>query len=242
MGMPGPQKINRYGLEFKLRAVRMSEQSGVLVKDVAESLCIHPFMLSKWRKQVRDGELSGKSPALDAAAVAELQRLREVEGKYRQLQMEHDLLKKLSGLPQIERRSLRLHRGKPAGVARRDDVQAARRHPGRLLRLASTRTEPARTRRPWHHRADPQRPREQPEHLWQSAGDPGHAAGGHTDWPSTRRQAHARRAHPRPQCAALSTPKGGPESLLQAHPQFGSATCSFKTPTRSGWATLPTCA
>ena len=38
--------------------------------------------------------LSGKSPVLDAAAVAELQRLREVEGKYGQLQMEHDLLKK----------------------------------------------------------------------------------------------------------------------------------------------------
>lgn len=68
-----------------------------LIKDVAESLCIHPFMLSKWRKQVRDGALSGKSAGLDAAdaaAVAELQRLREVEGKYRQLQMEHDLLKK----------------------------------------------------------------------------------------------------------------------------------------------------
>lgn len=40
MGMPGPQKINRYGLDFKLRAVRMSEQPCVLVKDVAESLCI----------------------------------------------------------------------------------------------------------------------------------------------------------------------------------------------------------
>lgn len=47
MGMPGPQKINRYGVEFKLRAVRMSEQPGVLIKHVAESLCIHPFMLSK---------------------------------------------------------------------------------------------------------------------------------------------------------------------------------------------------
>ncbi len=94
MGMPGPQKINRYGLEFKLRAVRMSEQPGVLVKDVAESLCIHPFMLSKWRKLVRDGVLSGKAPAIDAGAVAELQRLREVEARYRQLQMEHDLLKK----------------------------------------------------------------------------------------------------------------------------------------------------
>jgi len=37
--------------------VQLSNQPGVLVKDVAESLCIHPFMLSKWRKQVRDGEL-----------------------------------------------------------------------------------------------------------------------------------------------------------------------------------------
>jgi len=94
MGMPGPKKINRYGLDFKLRAVRMSEQPGVLIKDVAESLCVHPFMLSKWRKHVRDGILRGKAPVLDAAAVAELQRLREVESKYRQLQMEHDLLKK----------------------------------------------------------------------------------------------------------------------------------------------------
>ena len=94
MGMPGPQKINRYGLKFKLRAVQLSQQPGVLVKDVADSLCIHPFMLSKWRKQVRDGELSGAVPKLEPAAVGELQRLREVERSFRRLQMEHDLLKK----------------------------------------------------------------------------------------------------------------------------------------------------
>jgi transposase-like protein len=47
----GPLKINSYGLEFKLRAVQLSSQPGVLIKDVAESLGIHPFMLSKWRKQ-----------------------------------------------------------------------------------------------------------------------------------------------------------------------------------------------
>ena len=46
MAKPGPQKIKRYGLEFKLRAVLMSEQPGVQVKDVAQSLCIHPFMLA----------------------------------------------------------------------------------------------------------------------------------------------------------------------------------------------------
>lgn len=94
MGMPGPQKINRYGVDFKLKAVQMSNQPGVLVKDVAESLCIHPFMLSKWRKQVRDGELTGRPPPVEPTAVAELQRLREVEQQFKRLQMEHDLLKK----------------------------------------------------------------------------------------------------------------------------------------------------
>ena len=94
MGTPGPQKINRYGIDFKLKAVQMSNQPGVLIKDVAESLCIHPFMLSKWRKQVRDGELKGKPATVEKAEVAELQRLREVEQKFKRLQMEHDLLKK----------------------------------------------------------------------------------------------------------------------------------------------------
>jgi len=54
MGTPGPQKINRYGIAFKLKAVQMSNQPGVLIKDVAESLCIHPFMLLRWGKEVRD--------------------------------------------------------------------------------------------------------------------------------------------------------------------------------------------
>lgn len=94
MAKPGPLKIKNYGIEFKLRAVQLSHQPGVLVKDVAESLCIHPFMLSKWRKQVRDGELTGDPPAVEPAAVAELQRLRDVEKQFKRLQMEHDLLKK----------------------------------------------------------------------------------------------------------------------------------------------------
>jgi transposase len=94
MAKPGNQKIKNYGIEFKLRAVQLSNQPGVLVKDVAESLCIHPFMLSKWRKQVRDGELSGSPPPLEAEAVAELRRLRDVEKQFNRLQMEHDLLKK----------------------------------------------------------------------------------------------------------------------------------------------------
>jgi transposase-like protein len=56
MGRAGPRRVGSYSPEFKLRAVQLSEQPGVLVRDVAESLCIHPFMLSRWRKQARDGE------------------------------------------------------------------------------------------------------------------------------------------------------------------------------------------
>ncbi len=53
MGTPGPQKIHRYGTAFKLRAVQSSNQPGVLIKDLAESVCVHPFMLSRWRRFVR---------------------------------------------------------------------------------------------------------------------------------------------------------------------------------------------
>lgn len=94
MPKAGKQRIQNYGLDFKLRAVQLSNQPGVLVKDVADSLDIHPFMLSKWRKQVRDGQLRGNPPAIESQAVSELQRLREVEKKYKRLLMEHDLLKK----------------------------------------------------------------------------------------------------------------------------------------------------
>jgi transposase len=90
----GPVKIKQYGLEFKLKAVELSNQPGVLIKDVAESLCIHPFMLSRWRKQVRDRELVGDAPPLAPRETAELQRLRDVEKQFKRLQMEHDLLKK----------------------------------------------------------------------------------------------------------------------------------------------------
>ncbi len=94
MAKPGPKKIKSYSVEFKLSAVKMSNQAGVQVKDVAESLCIHPFMLSRWRKEVRDGVLVGPEPKINTQAVAELQRLQDVERKYKTLQLEHDLLKK----------------------------------------------------------------------------------------------------------------------------------------------------
>ena len=104
MPTPGPKRVQKYELEFKLKAVQLSQQPGVLVKDVATSLCIHPFMLSRWRKQVADGVLVGRVPEPDLGSVAELQRLRDTERKYKRLLMEHDLLKKAIRFARDQRR------------------------------------------------------------------------------------------------------------------------------------------
>lgn len=52
-----PRKTWRYPDSFKAKAVQLSLQEGVQVKAVAESLDIHPFMLSRWRKEYREGKI-----------------------------------------------------------------------------------------------------------------------------------------------------------------------------------------
>ena len=94
MGKPGLKKINRYGEAFKAAAVALSNLPGVRVQEVAISLDIHPFMLSRWRKEVRDGVIVAKAPKPDPKTQAELKRLRELERAYAILQEEHALLKK----------------------------------------------------------------------------------------------------------------------------------------------------
>jgi transposase len=74
--------------------VRLSDLPEVLIQDVAAALDIHPFMLSRWRKQVREGAIVAKGTKLDPQTVAELRRLRELEKKYAILKEEHELLKK----------------------------------------------------------------------------------------------------------------------------------------------------
>ncbi len=145
MGRAGPRRVRSYSPEFKLRAVQLSQQPGVLVQDVAESLCIHPFMLSRWRKQARTASCVVPVPALDVKAVGELQRLREVERDYKRLKMEHELLKERSGSPASYGGRLRVPRGEPECVPAEPDVQEVRRHASRVLRLAKPTVRALRT-------------------------------------------------------------------------------------------------
>jgi transposase len=61
---------------------------------VAQSLYIHPFMLSRWRKEARDGKLMSKKIGTDQETAAELKELRKLRKAYERLKVEHDLLKK----------------------------------------------------------------------------------------------------------------------------------------------------
>ena len=72
MPKPGPRTTYKYSEEFKATAVRLSHLPGVEVQDVARTLYIHPCMLSRWRKQVRDGVIVAKGKDIDKKAKAEL--------------------------------------------------------------------------------------------------------------------------------------------------------------------------
>lgn len=95
MPRSGPRQIYKYSKEFKLAAVRLSQVPGMQVKAVATALGIHPFMLSKWRKDVREGTIRGRLPKAAAPGLAwEIARLQQLEREHALLQEEHDLLKK----------------------------------------------------------------------------------------------------------------------------------------------------
>ena len=94
MPKPGPRTTYKYSDEFKATAVKLTALPGVAIKDVAESLYIHPFMLSRWRKEAREGRIMTKGVEINKEVAAELKALRRMKKDYERLKLEHDLLKK----------------------------------------------------------------------------------------------------------------------------------------------------
>jgi transposase len=96
MGRPTrPKKTSSYGVQFKINAVALSNQPDVLVQDVAAALDIHPYMLSKWRKEVRYGLLNGEASVdLSKKFISDVAELSKVKRELALLKVEHELLKK----------------------------------------------------------------------------------------------------------------------------------------------------
>jgi transposase len=91
------KKLPRYSLEFKRKAVKLTQIPGMEVQVVAKALDLHPVMLSRWRQEAREGRLRGSSERVKRAPkapVRELKRLQVLERAHALLQEEHELLKK----------------------------------------------------------------------------------------------------------------------------------------------------
>lgn len=96
--MPKPnraKKTRRYSEEFKSTAVELSLAEDVQVQTVAEALDIHPYMLSRWRKDFREGRIRvKKGKAVAPQATSDNRRIQELEVEVQRLKKENDVLKK----------------------------------------------------------------------------------------------------------------------------------------------------
>jgi len=96
-----PKKTWFYPVDFKIKAVQLSLRDDVSSKDVALALDIHPFMLSRWRKEYREGKFSSKprySSNNELMAKLpnkkELNKIKQLQKENERLKQENDLLKK----------------------------------------------------------------------------------------------------------------------------------------------------
>jgi len=96
-----PRKTWQYTKDFKVKAVKLSYQDGIQVKQVAEGLDIHPFMLSRWRKEYREGKLQGDNQKRvgvnkqkKKVSQKQLTENAKLKKEIKKLKEENDLLKK----------------------------------------------------------------------------------------------------------------------------------------------------
>lgn len=92
-----PRKTWRYTNEFKAKAVQLSLLEGVQVQEVAETLDIHPFMLSRWRKEYREGRIVAdkrKKVTSIRKEKEEFDKIKQLEKEVTRLRQENELLKK----------------------------------------------------------------------------------------------------------------------------------------------------
>jgi transposase len=96
-----PRKTWQYTKDFKVKAVKLSRQDGIQVKQVAAGLDIHPFMLSRWRKEYREGKLQGDNQVRVGVnkdkrtiSVKKLTENARLKKEVERLKKENDLLKK----------------------------------------------------------------------------------------------------------------------------------------------------
>lgn len=90
------EKHTFYNYQFKHTAVSVANHPEIQTQAVAEALNIHPFMLSRWKKQMRDGALEDNDQ--EARSRDELlkakEKIKKLERELKRVRDENAVLKK----------------------------------------------------------------------------------------------------------------------------------------------------
>ena len=92
-----PRRTWQYSNEFKVKAVQLSLLEGIQVQEVAKTLDIHPMMLSRWRKEYREGLIVAdkRKKVVDVGKQKkELSKIKQLEKENARLKQELDIVKK----------------------------------------------------------------------------------------------------------------------------------------------------
>ena len=95
-----------YNFQFKYTAVKVSLHPGIEGKKVAEALNIHPIMLYRWKKDMRDGKIADNEEEARSKAVLEeaQERIRKLVEENRRLREENIVLKKAERLFPVKKK------------------------------------------------------------------------------------------------------------------------------------------
>lgn len=96
-----------YNFQFKHTAVSVANHPDIQGRSVAEALNIHPIMLYRWKKEMRDGEIEDNGQkAKSKTELEEAQKkIRKLEQENRRLREENVVLKKAERLFPVKKKN-----------------------------------------------------------------------------------------------------------------------------------------
>ena len=130
------QQRRKYDPEFKRNAVQLTEEPGRTVAEVAENLGITKDNLYRWRRQQRTNGHRA-FPGSGREALTEPQkRIRELEKKLKDAEMERDILKKPWPSSPGYRNEISIYPEQPLLISGEEDVPFIESFSERILSLA----------------------------------------------------------------------------------------------------------
>lgn len=92
------ERVLEYSKEFKVMVVKLTNLEGIQIKKVSECMGLHPLMVSRWRKEVRDGKLFSDPTRRVQMTLESPSKLKKTADKTKQLEREVKRLKKENDL------------------------------------------------------------------------------------------------------------------------------------------------